>query len=403
MGVKLGCESKGYTRFRFLSEMLVKNGYQVDLITTDFQHWNKQHRDINHPSYKNHPYNIVFIHEPGYSKNLDLKRIISHAVAAKNISEYLELHGNKYSLIYAEIPPNDVARSACEFANKNHIPFVVDVNDLWPEAMKMTLNIPIISDMAFAPFSRDANYVYNHIEAAVGTSDEYANRASLNSNLKHEKLTVYVGNNLEEFYRGAKENASKVNKADDEFWVCYAGTLGASYDIKTLISAAKLCESKLESSANSKKIVVKILGDGPDADKLKSYSTDIKAPVDFIGYTPYDEMAAYLCASDITVNSLKKEAVQSIVTKIGDYLASGRPMINTGSSPEFRDKVIGDGFGLNVIAENPEALCDCILELYQNPETCKKMGNIAKKIAKMQFDRSQSYTKIVDLIDKLVR
>ena len=61
-------------------------------------------------------------------------------------------------------------------------------------------------------------------------------------------------------------------------------------------------------------------------------------------------MAAYLCASDIVVNSLVKSAAPSIVTKIGDYLASGKPMVNTGSSPEFRSKVSADGFGVNVEA-----------------------------------------------------
>ena len=40
MGVKLDGE-KGYTRFRYLCEFLVKKGYEVDLITTTFQHWEK--------------------------------------------------------------------------------------------------------------------------------------------------------------------------------------------------------------------------------------------------------------------------------------------------------------------------------------------------------------------------
>ena len=41
MGVKLDGE-KGYTRFRYLCEFLVKKGYEVDLITTTFQHWEKK-------------------------------------------------------------------------------------------------------------------------------------------------------------------------------------------------------------------------------------------------------------------------------------------------------------------------------------------------------------------------
>ena len=76
---------------------------------------------------------------------------------------------------------------------------------------------------------------------------------------------------------------------------------------------------------------VKVLGDGPDREKLQALAAELDAPADFLGYQDYEHMAAYLCASDIVVNSLVKSAAQSIVTKIGDYLASGKPMINTGS------------------------------------------------------------------------
>ena len=34
MGVKLGDETRGYTRFRFLSELLVREGFDVTLFTS---------------------------------------------------------------------------------------------------------------------------------------------------------------------------------------------------------------------------------------------------------------------------------------------------------------------------------------------------------------------------------
>lgn len=113
-------------------------------------------------------------------------------------------------------------------------------------------------------------------------------------------------------------------------------------------------------------------------------------------------MAAWLRASDITVNSLVKSAVQSIVTKIGDYLASGKPMINTGSSPEFRNKVTTDGFGLNVEAENPEALADVLEELARTPSLRKIMGARGRAVAEREFDQRTSYLAIVNLLRNLI-
>lgn len=45
MGIRLDDE-KGYTRFRSVCEFLADAGYQVDLITTTFQHWEKAQRDL---------------------------------------------------------------------------------------------------------------------------------------------------------------------------------------------------------------------------------------------------------------------------------------------------------------------------------------------------------------------
>lgn len=73
---------------------------------------------------------------------MDPARIISHRKAAKNLRKMLEekpADGKDYDLIYAEIPPNDVALAAAEYARDQGIPFVADVNDLWPEAMRMVL------------------------------------------------------------------------------------------------------------------------------------------------------------------------------------------------------------------------------------------------------------------------
>lgn len=404
MGVKLGDEVKGYTRFRTIAEMLVDAGYEVDLITSSFQHWEKAQRDVNAEAYRAHPFNVLFIGEPGYTRNLDPRRIYSHHVAAKNLRTLFEERfaedPHAYDLIYAEIPPNDIARVCGEVAQEHDIPFVVDVNDLWPEAMRMALDIPIISDILFAPFAADAKRTYEMITAAVGTSDEYAERPVADRDAPYERRTVYVGNDLEVFDEGVRVHGAEVSKPDGELWVSYAGMLGASYDLETLIRAAGAAADVLEDDGIVLRL--KILGDGPDKQRLEELAGSLNAPVDFLGYTPYDEMAAWLSASDILVNSLVRSAPQSIVTKIGDYVAAGRALINTGSSPEFKAKVDADGIGINVLAEDVPALAAAIIELAQDEGSRTVFGHRARCLAEQEFDRKVSYGAIVELIDGLV-
>ena len=404
MGVKLGDEARGYTRFRFLSNLLAQEGFEVTLVTTSFQHWEKTRRDVSLPCYRNYPFRIAFIDEPGYVKNLDLKRMHSHRVAARNMRAFFDAsfadEEQAFDLVYCEIPPNDVALACAESAHEHGVPFVADVNDLWPEAMRMVFNVPVLSTIAFWPFERDARKVYRLLSAAVGTSDEYAERPAKDRDEPYPHITVYVGNDLDAFDEGARANTGAVEKPAGELWVAYAGTLGASYDIATLVAAARIAGDA--ASGGDPRIRVKILGDGPDRERLEALARDLNAPVDFLGYTAYPLMAAYLAASDIVVNSLVRNAAQSIVTKIGDYLASGNPMINTGKSPEFCAKVDSDGFGINVAPGDPQALAEAIGTLATRPAMRGLMGDRARAVAEREFDQNVSYRKIVDLIRTLI-
>ena len=77
-------------------------------------------------------------------------------------------------------------------------------------------------------------------------------------------------------------------------------------------------------------------------------------------------------------------------------------MINTCSSIEFKNKVEKDNFGINIEAENPEILAEAILYFYNNKNICIQMGKNARKIAEEQFDRPESYKKIINLINKFL-
>ncbi len=396
MGVRLNGE-QGYTRFRYLCDFLTQSGYEVDLITTTFQHWEKKQRDVKAIEKEDYAFGLKFIYEPGYTKNVDLKRVKSHRIAAKNLTALLEREGD-YDLLYAEIPPNDVALACAQFAQKRGIPFVADVNDLWPEAMRMVLDIPVVSDVLFYPLKRDAEKVYSLVSGVIGTSDEYRDRPFKHQNRTVPCATVYVGNEISAFDKGAMDNHEIVVKLEQEFWVTYAGTIGTSYDIRTMVLAAEELAKR-----GRQNIKIKILGGGPMKEELEALACDRQIyNVEFVGYAPYDKMAAYLNKSDILVNSFVRKAPQSIVTKIGDYLAAGKAMINTCMSPEFRNKVEADGFGVNIEPEDVMILADAIEDLYDNEEKRLKMGKRARQIAEEQFDRPKSYKKIEELIRNLI-
>lgn len=389
---------RGYSRFRTLAEILSED-YAVDLITSSFQHWEKKQRDIPklYENNKNKKYGLKFAFEPGYKKNVDIRRIKSHKIAVKNILRLLK--DTRYDLIYCIIPDNYMARKVSEYAKRNNIKLVIDVEDLWPEAMQMVLHIPVLIDkIVFYNFRKNAKKAYLRADGIIGTSDEYRD-APINKygvDIKNRE-TVYVGCDLSDFDAGVYEFLDEIPKNKDEFWITYAGNLGSSYDIPTLIKAAqKLYENGYQNMR------IKILGSGPLEAEFKKIKQEKPCNVEFVGYTPYRKMAAYLVKSDITINSFVRKAPQSIVTKIGDYLAAGKPMINTCSSLEFKEKVENDRFGINVIAEDVDELAKAVMFLYNNTTLRSEMGKAARTIAEKQFDRKQAYLVIKDMVNKLL-
>lgn len=251
---------KGLGRMFYLAELFCQYGYEVEMLTSKFQHWLKKFRTEEEMQaiQEAAKCKVVFFDEPGYTKNVQVKRILSRRVLTGHIKEYLE--NNRFDVIYSQIPDNHLASVAAAHAKKQGIPFVVDIEDLWPEAMRMVLDVPVVSDVLFSYFSVTAKKTYRLADAAVGSSDTYRDEP-LKYNVKVPKsVTVYVGNDLGAFDREVQENLDKVEKPADEFWVTYAGTLGTSYDIATLIRAADVLEKR-----GIHNVRVVLLGDGPPA------------------------------------------------------------------------------------------------------------------------------------------
>ena len=100
----------GNSRFTYIIDLLDKEKYEVELITSSFWHENKIQRQEN-DSALNLDYDITLIKEPGYKKNVSLKRFYSHHIFAKNVKKYLDTI-EKPDIIYSAVPSLAVAKVA---------------------------------------------------------------------------------------------------------------------------------------------------------------------------------------------------------------------------------------------------------------------------------------------------
>ena len=378
--------NKGNNRFRYLAELLSKDkNNEVEILTSSFAHGAKAQKEPVHVE----GYNVTLVYEPGYKKNVEFKRFFSHYVWGKNVKKYLKTR-KKPDVIYCAVPSITGPYYVSRYCKKNNIRFIIDIQDLWPEAFQMVFNVPIVKDIVFAPFKFFVNKVYKQADQICAVSQTYVDRA-LQVNKKCSTGTcVFLGTRLETFDENAKTNAI-LQKGKNEIWLAYCGTLGKSYDIKCVLDALEIVSSKY----NNIRLI--IMGDGPDRKCLEEYAVGKKLNAIFTGLLAYQSMCALLTECDIAINPIVDTSVASIINKHADYAASGLPVINTQNSKEYKDLVEGYNMGLNIL-DTASRMAEAIIYMIENPDIRLEMGRNARKCAEEKFNRSNSYKKLETVI-----
>lgn len=384
---------KGNGRFLYLANLLAEQGNVVELVTSDFSHFTKSKRALSN-NLSDLSYNITFIKEPVYQRNVSLKRYYSHYIMSKNLSKYLNTIKNP-DVVYCSVPSLSVANVTVRYTQENNIPLVIDIQDLWPEAFEMILPFMKLSKLMLSPLRRNAENIYSKADRIVAVSDTYARRAACVNNRIDRGLNVYLGTDIHYFDSIAER--SKIEKPNNEFWIIYIGTLGSSYDIPSVMDALELLDNK-----GIKNIVFKVLGDGPLKNKFMKYIQGKNIRVDFTGLLDYEMMVHYLVASDVAVNPIVKGSAASIINKVGDYAAAGLPVLNTQECMEYQELVESYNSGFNCKNGNVEDLACKILELYKDEDKRTMMGNNNRRLAIEKFDREKTYQAIIKLIGDIV-
>ena len=369
------------SRFLYLGDMLAKE-HEVEIVTSDFDHGAKAYFDYE---IEKHDFKITMLHEGAYPTNVCLQRFYGHYVWGRNVRKYLAGR-KKPDVIFCAIPTLKASYEAAKYCEKNGVRFVIDIQDLWPEAFQMVFNVPVLSQIIFAPFNFLANGIYKRADGICGVSDTYCERA-LKVNKKCKKgTTVFLGTELDTFDQYAAGTPIIPDK-EGEVRLAYCGTLGASYDLTCVIDAIeKLGDPNLH---------FVVMGDGPKKEEFETRAKEKKINATFTGRLQYEAMCCLLSHCDITINPIMHLAAQSIINKHADYAASGLPVISTQESEEYRKLVENYDMGFNCENGNIAELADKLGALIKDPQLRKRMGRNARKCASEKFDRKRTYKHLI--------
>lgn len=379
------------SRFLHLARMLKARGHEVEIVTSSFFHEEK--RPLKQPPKEIYGCALTVLPEPGYRKNISLRRIYSHHMLSKALGRYLKKR-KKPDVLYAAVPSLSLGSEAAAYCQKAGVPLVIDVQDLWPEAFEMVFHVPFLSNLLYAPLRQQANFVYRQADAVAAVSETYAQRVMAVNKKAEKSAVVYLGTELKAF-DGMKAEAPALKKPEGEIWLGYVGTLGNSYEVQKVLEAM----DKLKQAGRCEKLRFIVMGEGENREKLEAFSKGHQLAVTFTGQLPYPKMVSTLCLCDFAVNPIRKGAA-SIINKVGDYAAAALGVINTQECGEYKRLLQEYGAGIHCQNGDGAALEEAIETLYTQKERREAMGRGNRRLAEERFDRGASYEALCALTEQ---
>ncbi|WP_165770463.1 MULTISPECIES: glycosyltransferase family 4 protein [Brevibacterium] len=370
-------------RFDALASILARRGAQVELVTSSFHHLSKSQRDLT--LIRNPQYLTTYLAEPDYRGNVSIGRLRSHRVLAKRLNEYLQQR-RVPDVVYCAVPSLEVAQVAADYAERHGVRFVIDVQDLWPEAFEMVLRPQWAGRPLFAPLRRTAERIYQAADAVITVSETYSSRVADARGDDSAVSTVYLGTDLSRFDRFTAERPSD----DGYVELAYIGTLGHSYDLPTVFGAVR----KL--NHDGIRMRLHVMGTGPFESQWRCELADLPDEVIFYGRLEFPEMVARLRGCDIAMNPIVAGAAQSITNKIGDYAAAGLPVVNSQECEEYRDLLEDYGAGISC-DPSIESMSQALVEMAADRQLAER-GRGSRRMAEERFDRVVTYERLGEVV-----
>lgn len=228
------------------------------------------------------------------------------------------------------------------------VPFVLHVQDLWPESVTHSAmagggTFRSIATIVLAPWLRS---LYRSSAAILAIS----------SSMRHELIERGANHLRTEtvFNWATPEPTHPLDREDDPsdcVTVVYAGNFGEHQDLGTLVRAAKMVE-------DVSNLRIRLVGSGVEESALRELARELGVSnLEFLGRVPPADMARVHYDSDFQVVILKDLQIfrSTIPSKLQAALSAGKPVIS--SVPGDVTRLIKEnGLGLTSDPEKPESL-----------------------------------------------
>ena len=305
------------------------------------------------------------------------------------------LRQERYDLAYVYHPPITVGLAAALGGLARRLPFVLDVQDLWPDTVAATgMRGARRLTGALGGICR---FVYGRA-AAIVVQSEGMKVALLDRGVPAEKLTAIRN------WADAELIPAAVRKPPPQpsqgFRVVYGGNLGLAQGLDAVIDTAALLQARRAD------IEIRLYGDGVAAAELRARAARIGlSNLRIEPRVPQAQMAAIFAAADALLMHLADDPLFAITipSKTQAYLAMGRPIV-AGVAGEAAELLRASGAALVAPPCDAAALAQAIARLADTPRAEREaMGRRGRRFYRRQFAFELGVGRTLQVLDGIYR
>jgi len=388
--------------FTMMADALTAAGHDVVWWTSNFSHHFKKYRSSGWQDVDvNDRFVLRLVPTTAYKNNVGLGRVLRDLVFGIRAYQKGKSLPAPDCIIYSESPLT-FGYAGYMLSRHHKCPVIYHQMDLWPELIERAFPAflqPVLK-VLFAPVYLNRKMIYGRLDAVLALAKPYLevplNEAPVLRSRPNQ--IIYNGIDVEKFRRSmtalALPEGLLPDKVPGEVRAVFAGSLGPSYDILTLLKVAE----RLEGSDSKLRIV--IAGDGPLRKEVEAYVADPNhTRLYYVGKLPPELLAPLYNVCDIGLCAYSTRSNVEMPDKIYDYTAAGLAVVNSLRG-EVGQVVKDNGIGLQYAGGDLEDLFLKLETIANDPGLRQAMAKKSFE-AGMSYDQHVQYGKLVDVVQKV--
>jgi glycosyltransferase involved in cell wall biosynthesis len=277
----------------------------------------------------------------------------------------------------------------------NHIPFVYNLQDIFPDSLAGT-GLAKKGGLLWKIGRVVENFTYRNADKIIVISDDFKKNI-MAKGVPEEKIEVIYNwveqNAVVDVPREKNVLFDRYNLDRSKFYITYNGNIGLTQNMDMLLEVAKALEANED-------IHFVLVGNGAYLEQVQQIIKDRNiGNVTLLPFQPYEEISHVFSLGNVSlVISKPGVGANSVPSKTWSIMSASRPVLANFDENELKSIVEENNCGIFTKAGDKVAFTDAILKLYNDRELCRKMGKNGRQFVMENLTKEVGTQKYVDVI-----